>query len=114
MTASRRIVCFNIGHAIDHMFVMIFPAAVLGMQADFVRRYRELIALSLCGSSPLSQVRCPPNGSSRVDPPQYDGDLFSRHRRCNSGYGFATISWELAAGLAAIGLLRAIYNRSRR
>jgi hypothetical protein len=26
MTASRRIVCFiNIGHAIDHMFVMIFP-----------------------------------------------------------------------------------------
>jgi hypothetical protein len=45
------------------MFVMIFPAAVLGMQADFVRRYRELIALSLGGSSPLSQDRCPPNGS---------------------------------------------------
>jgi hypothetical protein len=36
MTASRRIVCFiNIGHAIVHMFVMIFPAAVLGMQAGF-------------------------------------------------------------------------------
>ena len=33
------------------MFVMIFPAAVLGMQADFVRRYRELIALSLGGST---------------------------------------------------------------
>ena len=52
MTASRRIVCFvNIGHAIDHMFVMIFPAAVLGMRADFGRRYHELIALSLGGST---------------------------------------------------------------
>ena len=27
--------------------------AVLGMQADFARRYRQLIALSLAGSSPL-------------------------------------------------------------
>jgi len=64
MTASRRIVCFiNIGHAIDHMFVMIFPTAVLRMQADLVRRHRELTALSLGGSSPLSQDRCPPNGS---------------------------------------------------
>jgi hypothetical protein len=39
MTASRRIICFiNIGHAIDYMFM---------------RPYRELIALSLGGSSPL-------------------------------------------------------------
>jgi hypothetical protein len=35
----RRIICFiNIGHAIDHMFMLIFPTAVLGMQADFARR----------------------------------------------------------------------------
>jgi hypothetical protein len=53
MTASRRIICFinighiNIGHAIGHMFMLIFPTAVLGMQADFARPYRELIALSL-------------------------------------------------------------------
>jgi hypothetical protein len=54
MTASRRIICFiNIGHAIDHMFMPIFPTAVPGIQADFARPYRELIALSLGGSSPL-------------------------------------------------------------
>jgi hypothetical protein len=34
MTAPRRIICFiNIGHAIDHLFMMIFPTAVRGMQA---------------------------------------------------------------------------------
>jgi hypothetical protein len=34
------------------MFMPTFRA-VLGMQADFARRYRQLIALSLAGSSLL-------------------------------------------------------------
>jgi hypothetical protein len=64
MTASRRIICFvNIGHAIDQMFMLIFPTAVLGMQADLERRCRELIALSLGGPSPLWQDRYLPDGS---------------------------------------------------
>jgi hypothetical protein len=69
MTASRRIFRFiNIGLAIDHMFVLMLPAAMRGMQADFARPYRELIAFSLGGSSPLrssplEQDRCPPDGS---------------------------------------------------
>jgi hypothetical protein len=47
MAASRRIICFfiNIGHAIDHIFMLIFPTAVLGMQADFGRPYGGSIAL---------------------------------------------------------------------
>jgi hypothetical protein len=54
MTASRRIFRFiNIGPAIRHMFVLMLPTAMRGMQADFARPYRELIALSLGGSSPL-------------------------------------------------------------
>jgi hypothetical protein len=36
MTASRRIFRFiNIGLAVDDMFVLMFPTAVRGMQADF-------------------------------------------------------------------------------
>jgi hypothetical protein len=39
MTALRRFICFiNIGHAIDHMFMLIFPMVVLGIRADFARR----------------------------------------------------------------------------
>jgi hypothetical protein len=42
-------------------------------------------------------------------PPQYDGDLFSRHRHCNSDDRLCQ-DLELTAGLAAIGLLTAIYH----
>jgi hypothetical protein len=64
MTTSRRIISFaSIRHAIHHMFMLIFPTAVLGMQADFVRRCRQLIALSLGGPSPLWQDRYLPDGS---------------------------------------------------
>jgi hypothetical protein len=54
MTHRAASICFiNIGYAIDHMFMLIFPTAVLGMQADFSRRYPELIALSLGRPSPV-------------------------------------------------------------
>ena len=50
MTMSRRIIGFiNIGHMIDHMFMLIFPTAVLSMGSTFARSYSDLIALALGG-----------------------------------------------------------------
>src|ERR1700739_3899006 len=50
MTPPSRVIGFiNIGHLIDHMVMLIFPTAVLGMQADFARPYSELIVLALGG-----------------------------------------------------------------
>ncbi len=51
MTARSRVISFiNFGHLIDHLVMLIFPTAVLGMQADFDRPYSELIALAVAGS----------------------------------------------------------------
>lgn len=50
MNSQSRVIGFiNIGHLIDHMVMLIFPTAVLGMQADFARPYSALITLALGG-----------------------------------------------------------------
>src|SRR3546814_7639739 len=46
----RRVIGFvNLAHLTDHMFMLIFPTAVLAMEADFGRSYGELLALSVGG-----------------------------------------------------------------
>src|SRR3546814_9321571 len=46
----RRVIGFvNLAHLTDHMFMLIFPTAVLAMEADFSRSYGELLALSIGG-----------------------------------------------------------------
>jgi MFS family permease len=112
MATSRRVIGFiNIGHAIDHMFMLIFPTAVLGMQADFARAYGELIALALGGFIAF--------GAGSV-PAGWLGDRWSRRNMLAIfflGIGVATIAtgfagtiWQLAAGLAVIGLFASIYH----
>ena len=50
MTHARRVISFiNIAHVVDHMFMLIFPTAVIGMTASFDMSYGELLTLSLGG-----------------------------------------------------------------
>ena len=47
---SRRVLLLlNLGHALDHMGILIFPTAVLAMGDAFDRSYGELLTLSLGG-----------------------------------------------------------------
>lgn len=63
MNQSRNVIRYiNAAHVIDHMFMLIFPAAVLGMTQAFGLDYAALIALSLGASLPLVRVRYPPVG----------------------------------------------------
>jgi MFS family permease len=112
VVSSRRVIAFiNIGHAIDHMFMLIFPTAVLGMQAEFAQPYGELIVMSLGGFIAF--------GAGSV-PSGWLGDRWSRRNMmaifflgigaATVATGFARTSWELATGLAAIGLFAAIYH----
>jgi MFS family permease len=112
MAASTRLIGFiNAGHLLDHMAMLIFPTAVLGMQADFARPYSELITLALgwfiafgAGSLPAGWL----------------GDRWSQRNMLAVfflGLGAATIatgcvhtSGQLAIGLAAMGLFAAIYH----
>lgn len=112
MTSTRRITRFiNIGHVIDHWFILIFPTAVLGMGGDFGRPYSELIAVSTGGFIAI--------GAGSV-PAGWLGDRWSQRNMLATfflGIGAATVAtgfagslWQLAAGLTAIGLFASIYH----
>jgi MFS family permease len=112
MTSRSRVIGFiNVGHLIDHMVMLIFPTAVLGMQADFGLPYGELIALALGGFIMFGAGSLPAG---------WLGDRWSRHNMMAVfflGVGVATIvtgftqtRGQLAAGLAAMGLFAAIYH----
>ncbi|HXC90457.1 MAG TPA: MFS transporter [Stellaceae bacterium] len=112
MKSSSRVIGFiNAGHLLDHMVMLIFPTAVLGMQADFARPYSQLIALALGGFIMFGAGSLPAG---------WLGDRWSRRNMLAVFFlgvgvaaiatGFTRTRWELAAGLAAIGLFAAIYH----
>lgn len=112
MAHSRTVVSFiNAGHVIVHMFILIFPTAVLGMGDEFGRSYGSLLALSTgaffafgAGSLPAGWL----------------GDVWSRRNMLGVfflGIGVATAltglsrsATGLAVGLTAIGLFASIYH----
>ncbi len=112
MNLSRRVVTFvNIGHAFDHMLMLIFPTAVLTMDRAFGLPYGELLALSIGGFIAFGLFSIPAG---------WLGDRWSRYHMMTIfffGIGFATMltgfasqPWHLAVGLTLIGLFAAIYH----
>ena len=72
MNRPRTVIRFiNAAHVIDHMFMLIFPAAVLGMAGSFDLDYAGLIGLSLGGF--IAFGACSP-------PAGWLGDTWSRRR----------------------------------
>jgi MFS family permease len=112
MSSKSRVIGFiNIGHMIDHMAMLIFPTAVLGMQADFSRPYGELLALAVGGFIAFGAGSLPAG---------WLGDRWSRRHMLAVFFlgigialiatGFAETGWQLAVGLTAIGLFASIYH----
>lgn len=112
MSLPRRVINFvNIAHLIDHMFMLIFPTAVLVMGADFGRSYGELLALSIGGFIAF--------GAGSI-PSGWLGDKWSRRHMLGVffiGIGCAAILagvtssvWTLAVALTLIGLFASIYH----
>jgi MFS family permease len=112
MATSRRIIGFiNVGHMIDHMFMLIFPTAVLSMQSTFAKPYSELITLTLGGFIAFGAGSFPAG---------WLGDRWSRRNMmaifffgigaATFATGFVQTTWQLAIGLTTIGLFAAIYH----
>ena len=102
----------NVGHALDHMVMLIFPTAVLGMHGAFGdASYGELLALSIGGFIAFGAGSLPAG---------WLGDRWSRRNMMAVfffGVGLATILTGLSAspamlavGLTLIGLFGAIYH----
>jgi len=64
MNASRSMSLFlNLGHALDHTPLLIFPTVVLAMGVEFGRAYADLLPLSLGGFIAFGPFRSPQAGS---------------------------------------------------
>ena len=46
----------NLGHALDHLVMLIFPTVVLALSRDLNRPYAELLPLSLGGFIAFGEI----------------------------------------------------------
>lgn len=110
--SARRVIGFvNLAHLVDHMFMLIFPTAVLAMEIDFGRSYGELLALSVGGFIAFGAGSLPSG---------WLGDRWSRRNMMGVfflGIGSAAILagltsslLMLAAALTLIGAFASIYH----
>jgi len=101
----------NIGHAVDHLMMLIFPTVVLAMTASFGSDYRAMLPLSLGGFIAFGAGSLPAG---------WLGDHWGRRPMMIVffvGVGVAGIltslaqtPWQIAAGLTLVGLFAAIYH----
>nr|VFJ77600.1 MAG: Major Facilitator Superfamily protein [Candidatus Kentron sp. FW] len=101
----------NTAHFADHLFMLIFPTAVLSMGADFGLSYSELLSASLGGFIAFGAGSLPAG---------WFGDHWSRRNMLGIFFigigmvaiftGLARSWWGLAAGLTGVGLFASIYH----
>lgn len=112
MTGSRFALPFlNLGHALDHFFMLIFPTAVLVLGPELGMPYEELLPLATIGFVALGVGTLPAG---------WLGDRWSRRGMMILFFvgigaasiltGLADTTFGIGCGLALIGLFAAIYH----
>src|SRR5258706_15942587 len=112
MSASRSMsLLLNLGHALDHLLMLIFPTVVLAMGTELGRDYAELLPLSLGGFIAFGAFSIPAG---------WLADRWSRQRMMVVFFfgigtasiltGFATGPVQIALSLTLVGVFAAIYH----
>ena len=111
MSDRTRILFINIGHGLDHLFLLLYPTVVLTLEGVFDRSYGELLSLAVPGFIAFAAGTLPAG---------WLGDRWSRPAMLAIFFvgigvsaivtGFARTPFELAAGLTLIGLFASIYH----
>ena len=101
----------NLGHALDHLVMLIFPTVVLALSHDLNRPYADLLPLSLGGFIAFGVLGLPSG---------WLGDRWSRYKMMTVFFfglggalvltGFAIETWQIAAGLTVLGVFASIYH----
>ncbi len=101
----------NIGHAVDHLFMLMFPAVAALAAADLGAGYGELLTLATGSFIAFGAFSLPAG---------WLADRFSREAMLavfflGSGAamiltGFAQAPWQIAASLTLLGMFAAIYH----
>ncbi len=106
-----RFLFLNVGHAFDHLFMLLFPTVVLVLEREWNRPFAELLPYSLGGFIAFGLGALPAG---------LLGDRWSRTHMMTVFFlgiggasiltGMASGPWSLAAGLTLIGLFASIYH----
>ena len=101
----------NIGHFLDHMFILIYPTVVLALQDEWSFAYDDLLIYGSLGVFAFGAASIPMG---------WLGDRWSRHGMMSVffigiglsaiGAGFATTPFQIGMGMLAIGIFAAIYH----
>jgi MFS family permease len=108
---GNSLVFLSLGHAYDHLFMLLYATVVLGLGGDFDLTYGERLALATPGFVAFGAGALPAG---------WLGDRWSRRNMLGIFFlgigastmltGLATTPFELSAGLTAIGIFAAIYH----
>jgi MFS family permease len=108
---SSRFMFLNAGHAIDHLFLLLFPAVAAFADKDFDSSYADLLLLST-GSFIAFGVCSLPAGwlADRWSRSSMMGIFFVGIGGASILTGMAQNYWQIAAALVLIGVFGAIYH----
>ncbi len=101
----------NLGHALDHLVMLVFPTVVIALSREWGLSYSELLPLALGGFIAFGACAVPAG---------WLADRWSRHKTMALFFfgigtamlftGFARTPWEIALGLTVTGAFAAIYH----
>lgn len=101
----------NLGHAFDHLLMLIFPTVVLAMGKELGRGYAELLPLSLGGFIAFGACSVPAGWlADRWSRVGMMAVFFFGIGAAGVLTGLATGPAQIAAGLTLIGVFAAIYH----
>jgi len=110
---SARFFFLNLGHAYDHLFMLLFPTVVLALEHEpgFEESYSSLLALAVYGFFAFGAGSLPAG---------WLGDRWSRKGMMVVFFvgiggasiftGFSDGPWDLGVGLTLVGLFASIYH----
>jgi MFS family permease len=112
MTDRRRLdLALNVGHTLDHLFMLIFPTVVLAISAAWGRDYASLLPLAMGGFIAFGAFSIPAGWlADRWSRPRMMKLFFFGIGTASIATGFATGPVSLALGLTVIGVFAAIYH----
>ena len=107
MADRSRILFINVGHGLDHLFLLLYPTVVLTLEGVFGRSYGELLSLAVPGFIAFAAGTLPAGWlGDRWSRPAMLAIFFVGIGAASILTGFARTPFELAVGLTLIGLFR--------
>lgn len=111
MRLDTRFLFLNVGHAVDHLMMLLFPAVAVIMAAEMGASYAEILVLSTGGFIAFGAFSLPAGWlADRWSRETMIAVFFIGIGTVTALTGFAQERWQIAGCLFLIGMFAAIYH----